>query len=658
MRDHVKGRRHQQAVAAVEKRKAAARCSLYCRDFPPSTTEAALRQYFSQFGNISRVMLEKQRGCYCILHFDNEAAVQRALAYASHRLGGNRLTVRPRKPITPTTGHGQRPDPRASYQKAKAAALEEEEAVKQADYDRLMHTLLQCSSVLDQMEMLYQSVALSNQEVQSRHEVCQYLHHTLLPFFPTCTFHQFGSSVNGFGMHGCDMDVFVDFHDDEISPEAEEELRQKFRSVELPYIRDIRSINTTLGPLLPSQLREVPILDRARLLSRILTYHGKSCGDVTYIPSARCPIARFVHMPTGIKCDMSVNNRLGLMNTRLLRMCAEDRRVRLLVFAVRYWGKWRQVAGNVASGPRLSNYCLSLLVYFYLANTTPPVLPTVQQMADIADELLQGFFQFFSEIDLSSCVLLMRSATTLPLHQLLANREHDPILKDFKVKAMAVQDPFVLSHNIALNVNGRTKDLLAHEIRVAANKTSTWTMPNNNASPGPSAALWGLPYLFSSHGCQVTSPVPSTLAQTSAPVSEDTSQPSSTTTRSKHQTCLLSLDLSTVTPHVFNTLHASGDYRSAWYRTVQKLLLLTLREIFLFDVQRLRMDESSQTPISRRKTFNRNQRQHLSRSRAKAGSVQEMQEEEDQIVEKISHITVVLLIVILAWVVVQLVLVM
>ena len=80
--------------------------------------------------------------------------------------------------------------------------------------------------------------------------------------------------------------------------------------------------------------------------------------------------------------------RLALCNTKLLRMCAEDRRVRLLVFAVRYWGKWKQVAGNQNCGPRLSNYCLSLLVLFYLANTTPPVLPSVQSLADLAGELI------------------------------------------------------------------------------------------------------------------------------------------------------------------------------------------------------------------------------------------------------------------------------
>ena len=80
------------------------------------------------------------------------------------------------------------------------------------------------------------------------------------------------------------------------------------------------------------------------------------------------------------------DDRLALRNTQLLQMCGADRRVRLLVFAVRYWGKWKQVAGNQNCGPRLSNYCLTLLALFYLANTSPPVLPSVQALADLAGE--------------------------------------------------------------------------------------------------------------------------------------------------------------------------------------------------------------------------------------------------------------------------------
>ena len=61
MRDHVKGRRHQQALVAVERRKALARNSLYCHGFPPSTSQAALQSYFQVFGVVTRIMVETHR---------------------------------------------------------------------------------------------------------------------------------------------------------------------------------------------------------------------------------------------------------------------------------------------------------------------------------------------------------------------------------------------------------------------------------------------------------------------------------------------------------------------------------------------------------------------------------------------------------------------
>ncbi|KAK7092447.1 uncharacterized protein [Littorina saxatilis] len=622
MHDHVKGRRHQQALGAVERRKAQARNSLYCHGFPPSTPNAALRSYFQQFGNVTRIMVETQRGCYCIVQYDSETPVQRALQQRNHSLfdGLDPLTVRPRKPINT---YRRTPEVDRSLRKVKAVKEEEEQG--DASHGQLMKTLLPANSMLDQMQVLYETLRLSDSDLGRRKGVCDYLHSVLMPFLPTCTIHQFGSSVNGFGMRGCDMDIFLDLHDNEVSLQWEETLRQKMKPVNLPYIREIQLLKTTEGPLMPSQLRPLSLVHRVKLLSRILMHHAGQCTEVVFVPSVRCPIVRFVHAPTGIKCDLSINNRLALRNTQLLKMCAEDRRVRLLVFAVRYWGRWKQVAGNQNCGPRLSNYCLSLLVLCYLANTTPPVLPSVQSLADLAgpdekciieewdcslpkavpasdntqpaDELLRGFFQFYSQLSLSSSVILTRPGKVLPLNDFLMDKISKPDLADFKVKAMAVQDPFVLRHNIAQNINNPLRDQLVREFHNAAAKltqTSTGSSTEAEAEIDPTSTTsdhqtarssWGLLHLFSS-----ANPQPSATDTTQSSTLSDPSaawcEKYVTNAKKPAQwTCHLTLNLSIMSQEVLTALQAKGDYRMAWFRRVRKLLLWALKDVFLFAVK-------------------------------------------------------------------------
>ena len=51
----------------------------------------------------------------------------------------------------------------------------------------------------------------------------------------------------------------------------------------------------------------------------------------------------------------------------------------------------------------------------------------------IADELLRGFFQFYSQISLSSSVIQIRPGTVTPLSDFLLAKLSSPVLKDFKV---------------------------------------------------------------------------------------------------------------------------------------------------------------------------------------------------------------------------------
>lgn len=77
-----------------------------------------------------------------------------------------------------------------------------------------------------------------------------------------------------------------------------------------------------------------------------------------------------------------VYDRMALQNTKLLYLYSVlNSRVRLLVYAIRYWGKIKGLAGNTSAGNKISNYALTLLVLCYLQNVEPQVLPTIEQLS-------------------------------------------------------------------------------------------------------------------------------------------------------------------------------------------------------------------------------------------------------------------------------------
>jgi len=102
-------------------------------------------------------------------------------------------------------------------------------------------------------------------------------------------------------------------------------------------------------------------------------------AEVKAIPTARMPVVKFVHASTGIHADVTVNNRLALANTKLLRdYAAIDPRLRQLALAVKLWAKSRRV--NDAYIGTLSSYAYVLMCISHLQRRSPPVLPVLQAM--------------------------------------------------------------------------------------------------------------------------------------------------------------------------------------------------------------------------------------------------------------------------------------
>lgn len=71
--------------------------------------------------------------------------------------------------------------------------------------------------------------------------------------------------------------------------------------------------------------------------------------------------------------------RMALRNTKLLQLLGQEVRLGPLTFTVRLWARTKDLSGQ---GPRLTSYALTLLVIFYLQNTSPPVLPSIQALAE------------------------------------------------------------------------------------------------------------------------------------------------------------------------------------------------------------------------------------------------------------------------------------
>uniref|UniRef100_G1NT35 Speckle targeted PIP5K1A-regulated poly(A) polymerase n=1 Tax=Myotis lucifugus TaxID=59463 RepID=G1NT35_MYOLU len=214
---------------------------------------------------------------------------------------------------------------------------------------------------------------------------------------------------------------------------------------------------------------------------------------VQTVPSARRPVVKFCHRPSGLHGDVSLSNRLALHNSRFLSLCSElDERVRPLVYTLRCWAQGRGLTG---SGPLLNNYALTLLVIYFLQTRDPPVLPTVSQLTQKAGEgeqvavdgwdcsfprdasrlepsankeplssLLAQFFSCVSCWDLRGSLLSLREGQALPVAGGLPSH----LWEGLRLGPMNLQDPFDLSHNVAANVTSRVAGRLQNCCRAAA----------------------------------------------------------------------------------------------------------------------------------------------------------------------------------------------
>ncbi|TRZ10310.1 hypothetical protein HGM15179_016788 [Zosterops borbonicus] len=435
---HLQGKRHRRLRCLRAERRSQEQRSLFVSGFPRDTDPARLRQHFRAFGDVATVVMDKEKGAFAIVELRDPEGRQRALDEPRHFLGGRRLRVRPREHRGVLGGPGVLRGGRGSFPVLPVSPGSRP-----------------VPQVGEQLQVLVRALELSEAERRLRRLLVTLIQEVFTEFFPGCSIVPYGSSVNGFDVHGCDLDLHLELG------EPQESL--------------LGSGGSLLG-------RGAPPEQVLALVGAVLRRCVPGVRGVRAVPGARRPVVKFSHKQSGLAGDVCLDNRLALFNSRFLRLCADcDPRVRPLGYALRLWAGRQRLAGNRAGGgPLLTNYALTLLLVLFLQSRSPPVLPSVcrlQSLAgpqdrarvggwdcsfprDVAElepsgntqsaaSLLAEFFSYFSTLDLGGLLLSPLEGRALP-------RPPPETLGGLRPGPLTLQDPFELSHNVAANVTPRT----------------------------------------------------------------------------------------------------------------------------------------------------------------------------------------------------------
>ncbi|KAK3559075.1 hypothetical protein QTP86_002989 [Hemibagrus guttatus] len=515
---HVKGKKHQHLYRLRTKRKAQEENSVYVSGFKPDTSTSELAEYFQQFGPVAEVIMDKERSLYAIVEFAESVSTEAALAQLQHRLDGLKLRVKPRE-----------------RKEFKLASKGKHDRTKShIGLEKLNLELCLASSVNEQVQKMVEIFQLSENDLKARQLLVQLLQEVFVEFLPDCQIVPFGSSVNTFGSHSCDLDLVLDL---ENTKAFQNRTRKSEQQTAENQSEDGQSEDSILSDIDVATASSAELLE---LLAAILRKCAPGVHKVQTVSSARLPVVKFSHRQLNLQGDITINNRLAVRNTRFLQLCSGlDSRVRPLAYTVRFWAKQKQIAGNPSGGgPLLNNYALTLLLLFYLQTVSPPVLPSVEQLKNMACEeeecvidgwdctfpsqpisvppskntddlctLLFGFFTYFSKFDFPGSVVSLRAGRILPITDFLSRDDEmsdtaessdttrqKPTIRP-KLGPVNILDPFELHHNVAGNLTERTHKNLRKEF-CEAEKYCRSLQYQRKSSKGKS---WGIVKLFAPH---------------------------------------------------------------------------------------------------------------------------------------------------------------
>lgn len=248
--------------------------------------------------------------------------------------------------------------------------------------------------------------------------------------------------------------------------------------------------------------------------------------EIVPITHARVPIIKCVHTPTGFSCDISFSNSFGVHNSKIIRhLVYYDYRIHPLTIILKYWMRTHELSGT----GRITNYCLFLMIVFYLQSIPNPILPpfeVFQKNVPIVKVehwnmafnynyvnnnrsplkvaiLLMDFFKFYAEYDFQQNIICPLFGRSYERKNFNANipQEFKRYIEYMKLpnaqelntsRLMCLQDPFNLCYNVASCTGKATYEKFILELQNAAQLCS------QELTTGPESARF-LYKLFNSH---------------------------------------------------------------------------------------------------------------------------------------------------------------
>ncbi|KAJ0979550.1 hypothetical protein J5N97_015024 [Dioscorea zingiberensis] len=125
--------------------------------------------------------------------------------------------------------------------------------------------------------------------------------------------------------------------------------------------------------------------DFLRNITRALLTAGFA-RNYELITNARVPILIFQSNYQNISCDISIDNHIGQIKSKILLWISDiDRRFRDMVLLIKEWAKAENI--NDPKQGTLNSYSLCLLVIFHFQTCSPPILPPLKEIynRNIAD---------------------------------------------------------------------------------------------------------------------------------------------------------------------------------------------------------------------------------------------------------------------------------